>query len=173
MDIQRQASAQATDAQWWVFHNGQSTGPYAAGHLVGWLTDGSMPPGTLICPVGGTQWQPVAAWPQLTSRLSPAVLASVQQAGRGVADISESAGMRMLLPVGRSPLAIAAGYLGLLSPLLIFAPFALLCGVLAIADIRRDPRKHGMGRAVFGLVMGVVFSLLFLIMILAVAMDSR
>ena len=72
-----------------------------------------------------------------------------------------------------APLAIAAGYLGLLSPLLIFAPFALLCGVLAIADIRRDPRKHGMGRAVFGLVMGVVFSLLFLIMILAVAMDSR
>lgn len=75
-------------------------------------------------------------------------------------DIGQNAGMRMLLPVGRSPLAVASGYLGLLSPLLIFAPFALLTGVLAVLDIKRHPDRHGMGRAIFGIVMGAGFSIL-------------
>lgn len=67
--------------------------------------------------------------------------------------------MRILLPVGRSGFAIVAGYLGLLSPLFIFAPFALLFGILAIRDIKRNPKKGGMGRAVFGMVMGGIFTL--------------
>lgn len=61
---------------------------------------------------------------------------------------------RFILPVGRSGWAIASGYLGLFSVLIIPAPFALLTGVLAIRAMRRDPKKHGMGRAVFGIVMG-------------------
>jgi hypothetical protein len=69
-------------------------------------------------------------------------------------DIGQDAGMRMLLPVGRSMWAIAAGYLGLISVLLIPAPFAVLTGILAIRDMRRNPKLHGMGRAIFGLVMG-------------------
>jgi uncharacterized membrane protein HdeD (DUF308 family) len=69
----------------------------------------------------------------------------------------------MLLPVGRSPLAIAAGYLGLLSVTCVFAPFALVTGVLAIVHMRRNPRKHGMGRAVFGIVMGAIFTVVGLV----------
>ncbi len=61
---------------------------------------------------------------------------------------------RFILPVGRSGWAIASGYLGLISVLIIPAPFALLTGILAIRAMRRDPKKHGMGRAVFGIVMG-------------------
>jgi hypothetical protein len=38
----------------------------------------------------------------------------------------------------------------------VFAPFALLTGILAVADIRRHSDKHGMGRAIFGIVMGVL-----------------
>lgn len=64
--------------------------------------------------------------------------------------------MRWLLPVGRSGLAIAAGYVGLLSFLLIPAPFALVLGILAIRDIQAHPTKHGMGRAVFGVVAGAL-----------------
>jgi hypothetical protein len=70
---------------------------------------------------------------------------------------------RMLLPVGRSPWAIAAGYLGLVSVLFIFAPFALACGVMAIIDIRKHPDRHGMGRAIFGVVMGAIFSILIIV----------
>lgn len=39
-------------------------------------------------------------------------------------------GMRLLLPVGRSGWAIAAGYLGLLSPLSLPAPFAIAAGII-------------------------------------------
>jgi hypothetical protein len=65
---------------------------------------------------------------------------------------------RMIIPIGRSGWAIAAGYLGLLSPLPVFAPLALATGVLALRDIRRDPKKLGKGRAIFGIVMGALFS---------------
>ena len=38
--------------------------------------------------------------------------------------------------------------------LLVPGPFAVLTGILAIRDMRRNPKLHGMGRAIFGLVMG-------------------
>tara|TARA_B100000482_G_scaffold23293_1_gene15233 strand:- start:168 stop:467 length:300 start_codon:yes stop_codon:yes gene_type:complete len=76
---------------------------------------------------------------------------------------SESdAAMRILLPVNRSGYSIAAGYLGLISILLIPAPFALLFGFLGIRDIKNNDEKHGMGRAIFGIVMGAIFSILLL-----------
>jgi|WetSurSiteA1Bulk_404760.scaffolds.fasta_scaffold131873_1 hypothetical protein len=67
--------------------------------------------------------------------------------------------MRMILPVGRSGYAIAAGYLGLFSVLFIFAPFAILFGFLAMRDIKKHPDKLGKGRAIFGIVMGVIFTI--------------
>src|SRR5438046_10353255 len=77
----------------------------------------------------------------------------------GSSDLGDDAGIRMLLPVGRSGWAIAAGYLGLVSVLCVPAPFALLAGILAVREMRRNPKKHGMGRAVFGIVMGAVGTL--------------
>jgi len=67
--------------------------------------------------------------------------------------------MRMLLPVGRSGWAIAAGYLGLFGLVVFPAPLALVVSIIAIRDIRKSKGsanpKHGMGRAVFGLVVGI------------------
>jgi hypothetical protein len=67
--------------------------------------------------------------------------------------------MRMLLPVGRSGWAIAAGYLGLFSLLVVPAPLSFVISIIAIWDIQRSKSgahpKHGMGRAIFGLVMGI------------------
>ena len=85
-------------------------------------------------------------------------------------NMGDDAGMRLILPVGRSGWAIAAGYLALFSVLCVPAPFALLAGILAIIEIRNNPKKHGMGRAVFGIVMGVigtVFLALFLVALIA------
>jgi hypothetical protein len=82
---------------------------------------------------------------------------------RRAPDIGDDPAIRMLLPVGRSGWAIASGYLGLISVLLISAPFALLTGILAIREMRRDPSKHGMGRAIFGVVMGAIGTLVLLI----------
>jgi uncharacterized RDD family membrane protein YckC len=64
-----------------------------------------------------------------------------------------------LLPSNRSGWAIAAGYLGLLSLLFLPAPFALVTGVLGLREIRRHPGLGGRGRAIFGIVMGGLFSL--------------
>jgi hypothetical protein len=63
---------------------------------------------------------------------------------------------RILFPVGRSAWAIASGYLGLLSLLVIPAPFAVLTGIAGIVDIKKHPERHGMGRCVFGIVMGTL-----------------
>lgn len=72
--------------------------------------------------------------------------------------LEDDPALRLVLPVGRSGLAIAAGYLGLFAiiPLLglPFAVGALVTGVLAIRNIRRDPHLHGMGRAIFGIAVG-------------------
>jgi hypothetical protein len=73
--------------------------------------------------------------------------------------IGDDPAIRMLIPVGRSGLAIAAGYAGLFALVPLFAPIAILLGILAIRDLRKHPEKHGMGRAIFGLVMGSVFTL--------------
>src|SRR5208282_3465919 len=70
--------------------------------------------------------------------------------------LGDDAVVRMLLPVGRSVWAILSGYLGLFSVMLFPAPLALLTGLAAIWDMRRNPHRHGMGRAVFGIVMGTI-----------------
>ena len=84
-------------------------------------------------------------------------------------DLGQDAGMRLLLPVGRSGWAIAAGYLGLISVLLVPGPFAVLAGILAIRDMRRNPKLHGMGRAIFGLVMGSLGTIGLLFVAIALA----
>ncbi|MDF1666193.1 MAG: DUF4190 domain-containing protein [Planctomycetota bacterium] len=72
---------------------------------------------------------------------------------------SHDPSLAAVLPIGRSFLSIAAGYLGLLSPLFIFAPFALICGVLALQEMKKNPELKGAGRAWFGIIMGGLFSL--------------
>jgi hypothetical protein len=87
---------------------------------------------------------------------SPYAQQSPYAYGRGAGDIGENAGVRMLLPVGRSGWAIAAGYMGLLSVLLVPAPLALIFGIVAVVDIKKHPERHGMGRAIFGIVMSIL-----------------
>lgn len=67
-----------------------------------------------------------------------------------------SPAMRFVLPVQTSWVAIVAGYLGLFSVLLLPAPFAIGFGIWAIFHIRADKNRHGMGRAIFAIVMGLL-----------------
>lgn len=68
----------------------------------------------------------------------------------------DNVGMRLLVPIKVSGLAIAAGYLGLFAAILVPAPLALIVGVAAVTELKRNPEKRGMGRAIFGVVMGVL-----------------
>jgi len=62
--------------------------------------------------------------------------------------------VRYLIPIGRSGWAIAAGYLGLLSVLVVPAPLALITGIIAVRHLRRNPKLSGYPRAIFGIVAG-------------------
>ena len=81
-------------------------------------------------------------------------------------DITEDAGIKMLLPIGRSVFGMIAGYLGLFSVLMIPVPFAFNLGIIGVIDIKRNPKKHGMGSAIFGIVMGAIFSIPIVIVII-------
>ncbi len=83
-------------------------------------------------------------------------------------DTSSDKSLGYIVPVGTSGLSIAAGYVGLFSILLFPAPIALIMGILALKDLKKNPRPHGKGRAIFAIVMGVVFS----IILIAVIMGS-
>jgi hypothetical protein len=80
----------------------------------------------------------------------------------------ENAAIRMLLPIGRSAWAIAAGYAGLFALIPFLAPIALILGIVAIRDIKRHPKRHGMGRAIFGLVMGILGTIFLAFVVVAI-----
>ena len=77
--------------------------------------------------------------------------------------------LRFVMPLNPSIWAIIAGYLGLGSVLLVFAPFALVAGILGLREIKANPTKTGKGRAWFGLIMGAICSgIIVLIVILSI-----
>jgi hypothetical protein len=140
----------------------QRLGPFDDSEVLAELRDHKYSPDDLGWREGMADWKPLRdLYPSepLPPPIPPPIPApppSAPQATR----LGDDAAMRMLLPVGRSGWAIAAGYLGLFSLIVLPAPAALLASIVAIWDIRRSKSsvhpKHGMGRAIFGLIMGVL-----------------
>ena len=79
---------------------------------------------------------------------------------------------RMLVPVGRPASAIASGYLGLIGILPMFGlPFsiaAIITGFVALNTLKKNPDLSGAGRAWFGIICGILATLLSLFMIVVV-----
>jgi hypothetical protein len=132
----------------YIRKNDQQLGPFDDSHVVTGMRDGLYHPDDFAWREGRPGWEP------LRNLFPPSGAASEPQR------LGDSAGVRMILPVGRSGWAIAAGYLGLLSLVVFPAPIALVVSVIAIIAIQKSKGsphpKHGMGRAIFGLVMGVL-----------------
>ncbi|MDR3232741.1 MAG: DUF4190 domain-containing protein [Planctomycetaceae bacterium] len=61
--------------------------------------------------------------------------------------------------------AIAAGYAGPLAICPFFAPIALILGIIAIRHVKKH-QLAGRGRAIFGIVMGGIFTLILLTFVL-------
>ncbi|MGE0640874.1 MAG: DUF4339 domain-containing protein [Thermoanaerobaculia bacterium] len=142
---------------WLVMAGGRQLGPVSQDELVVWAREGRLRSEDLVWRSGMPQWVRAGTAAELTALVPELAIAPEVPMG-------DDPMLRALLPVGRSGWAIAAGYLGLFSILLVPAPFALLSGVLAIRNIRRNPKLHGMGRAIFGIVAGALGSLLLLLL---------
>ena len=102
---------------------------------------------------------PIPQGPQETDPYQPPVTSSTPQYAYPPQTGQDST-MQLLLPVGRSGMAIIAGYLGLFSIMIIPAPFALLFGYLGMRDLKKSKGsanpKHGMGRCIFGMIAGAI-----------------
>lgn len=75
--------------------------------------------------------------------------------------------MRYMIPCGRPFSALAAGYLGLLSVIPIFAPFAILTGVLGLKAIKKDSSLTGSVRCWFGIIAGALSILICLLLLIS------
>lgn len=169
-------------SQDWYFSRGrEKLGPYPIDTLRQWVVDGLLLPQDHVWLSGWEQWYPATSVPELfddagqpvppAPGAAPAPPPPPMPPLAPTPNLEDSAGMRMVLPVGRSGWAIAAGYLGLFSLLIFPAPIALIVSIVAIVDLRKHPDKHGMGRAVFGLVMGGLVTLPLAAMLIAWMLD--
>jgi hypothetical protein len=179
-----------TDTGWHFGRDGVQGGPVPADAVRVMLESGQLRRTDLVWREGMPAWQAAgevpefagAKWPTQPPPLPPRAAgpppvvgpataaipyASPGQFGPPPADPAQTAGMRMLMPVGRSGWAIASGYLGLLSifPFIgvLFGIAAVVTALAAMRDMKRNPHLHGMGRAIFGIVAGVLFSALWLL----------
>lgn len=76
--------------------------------------------------------------------------------------------LRFLLTVGTPLSAVIAGYLGLLSILILPAPFAVIFGIIGPQRIRAKPGLHGAGRCWTGIALGTIFTVIGLLLIFGV-----
>lgn len=165
-------------ADWFYSQNGQQQGPISFEALRQRAGAGQVQPTDMVWTTGMAAWQPsgqIAALfpPGATPPPMPIAYASPAPYAGPPPSIGQDAGVRWLLPVGRSGWAIAAGYLGLFSFIIFPAPLALICSLIAIRDIRKHPDRHGMGRAIFGLVMGILGTIALCFVLVAIFADHR
>jgi hypothetical protein len=157
-----------SDTSWYFSQGGAQQGPVPLAQLQQMAAAGRVRPADLVWQAGMPQWTLAANVPALfgsgaalplpvlpVEYYNPAAPQGPRQPG-----IGDDAGMRMLLPVGRSGWAIAAGYMGLfaLFPFcsVLFGPLAITFALIAMRDIKKNPSRHGMGRAIFGLIAGCI-----------------
>ena len=80
--------------------------------------------------------------------------------------------LNLLLPMApQSGLAIAAGYLGIFSLFLLPGPLALGLGIAALRDLQQNSHKRGWGRAITGIAMGGIATIVLLVLVVNALVD--
>ena len=187
-------------ASWYYSENGRQAGPVTAGALREMASSGRLGPQDLVWREGMGDWRPASTVPELAASLPvpaaswpvappplPAGFAPPQgfappppQAHFGYPGMPHpppgrgtDPAMRWLIPIDRSGWAIAAGYLGLFSFFGGFlGPVAVIVSILAIRDIKKHPHRHGMGRAIFGLIAGIIGTIILVFVLIAIVSES-
>jgi hypothetical protein len=147
-----------------VRRGAEQFGPYSFVELQRYAVEGRILPADVAWSAGMTTWESVGQLlAQRGSPLPPGLPLP--------AETNEA--LTWVLPVGRSSLAIAAGYLGLFSILLLPAPIALVVGLLALRDLKKNPKKMGVGRAWFGTIAGGLGTLALTLIFISAAVARR
>lgn len=141
------------DRQWFYVAAGQRVGPIVQEVFLQIVKVGQIGPETMVWSPGLTDWVRAATMPDLSGALSEGAGPRAASMGMPRADFSTEK-PSMIVPSNRSGWAIAAGYLGLFSVLGVAGPFAILCGVMGLREIKRNEGMGGKGRSIFGIVMG-------------------
>jgi hypothetical protein len=88
------------------------------------------------------------------------------------AQAAPPSGLEGIAPVNTSIWAIAAGYLGLFSVLGLPAPFALVCGIVALRKLKAAPGLRGKVRAWLGIILGALCTVLYVFGIVAASISG-
>jgi hypothetical protein len=120
-----------------------------------------VPAGWYPDPANGatTRWWDGRAWTAHTAQTTRPPGYSDYHAGYEAgrhqgSGVTRDRGLEWVLPVGRTGLSIAAGYVGLVAVLCFYvAPVALVVGLLALRGLRDSP-LGGRGRAWFAVIVG-------------------
>jgi len=157
--------APAGQPTWYYAIGTHQIGPLDHSSFISLIHTGSVRADTPVWTVGMERWSAAGGIPRLATALQAGLLVtpSAPPVYPGMvsrpATIAPDAGLRWLIPVGRSGYCIIAGYFGIFSLVGIFGPFALLFGILGLRETSRQPGLLGRGRAWFGVVMGVLATL--------------
>lgn len=139
-----------------VSRNGKVVGNFEYDQLRQMYETGVMQASDHAWTEGMKEWQTLAAlFPALSPPpVPPRPPAAAPAYAPQTTPTAPNGCLALVVPVGRSGWSIAAGYFGLLSILVLPAPFAIWFGVLALRDIKKNPEKLGMVRAWFGILAG-------------------
>jgi hypothetical protein len=148
-----------------VSRNGKAVGSFEHEQLRQMYETGVMQASDHAWTEGMKEWQTLAAlFPALSPPpVPPRPPAAAPAYAPQPRPTAPNGCLALVVPVGRSGWSIAAGYFGLLSILVLPAPFAIWFGVLAIRDIKKNPEKLGIVRAWFGILAGS-FVVVFLVL---------
>lgn len=127
-----------------------------------WLPPENVPPPPVWGPPQSAPTPP--AWGPPQSAPTSWAPQYQQQYGYGMPQkTTDDKMLEWALPINRSGLAIAAGYVSLFSIFaMIIAPVGVLLGFLALRDIEQHPAKLGKGRAWFAIIFGGLLTLVML-----------
>ncbi len=139
-------------AEWYVSVNGERSSPLTLRQVIDDVARGDLDDRDFAWREGMADWLPLPEVALIDDLLlAEGIHWPDHYEYEGGAE--DSAALRAVLPIGRTFLSIAAGYLGLFALFLgLAAPVAIPVSILAIRQLKKHPEKRGMGRAVFGLV---------------------
>jgi hypothetical protein len=124
-------------------------GPITADQLRKWISEGRINAATKVLPEGATAWKSVSELPEFAPSLP---VAAPPVPGMPVT-------IAMTPPVARTnQLAVWAMVTGIMSLLCcqILGPVPLILGIVAYAQIKKNPHEKGLGFAITGIVLGIL-----------------